>query len=58
MVGRIGQHEFWNPKRREYVRAALRRGDDLALIAERFGVTRKSLVQAITRLGLRDEEAA
>jgi len=52
MPGRIGQHEFWTAYRCHLVRVALARGDDRRLIAERLGVTLRTLSTAIHRLGL------
>lgn len=57
IVTRNERHE-WTPKRQQFVRDALRRGDNRQVIAERLGLTLRALHTAIHRLGLNKGEAA
>jgi transposase len=47
-----GRHEFWNDYRRQTVRALIARGVEREMIAQRLGIGRPALRDAILRYRL------
>jgi hypothetical protein len=52
-----GRYGFWTDRKKETVRKLLAQGVDRALIAERMGVTLRTLRAAIHKFDLRSPEA-